>query len=107
MRATQEAPAHPASTGRRAARDLIDAVVDNMRQNLEPLKYSTLAPSRFTVYMHPAEYERLEGIVPILEAQTLRALADELDKLNRRSRIRQWLGRITGDHGSTIDNAGG
>ena len=54
---------------RRPARDLIEAVVDNMRKNLEPLKYSTLAPSRFTVYMHPTEYARLEGIIPILESR--------------------------------------
>ena len=99
---------HPAPrTSRRAARDLIDAVVDNMRKNLEPLRYSTLAPSRFTVYVHPAEYERLEGIVPILEEETVRALSDELDKLNRRSPIRQWLGRLTRDPGGPqIDNAG-
>src|SRR5215469_12220012 len=30
---------------RRPARDVIDAVLANMRTNLEPLKYSTLAPS--------------------------------------------------------------
>ena len=38
-----------------------------MRKNLEPLKYSTLAASRYTVYLHPSEYTRLEGIVPALE----------------------------------------
>jgi hypothetical protein len=91
---------------RRAARDLIEAVVDNMRKNLEPLRYSTLAPSRFTVYVHPTEYERLEGIIPILEAQTVRALADELQTLNRRSAIKQWLGRLTRDREPQIDNAG-
>jgi hypothetical protein len=91
---------------RRAARDLIEAVVDNMRKNLEPLRYSTLAPSRFTVYVHPTEYERLEGIVPILEEQSVRALTDELNKLNHRSPIKQWLGRLTRDHGPQIDNAG-
>ena len=71
---------------RRPARDIIDAVVDNMRKNLEPLKYSTLAPSRYTVYLHPAEFARLEGIVPILQEQTARALTEELGQLNRRSR---------------------
>ena len=91
---------------RRPARDLIEAVVDNMRKNLEPLKYSTLAPSRFTVYVHPTEYARLEGIIPILEGQTARALADELHKLNRRSPIKRWLERLTGDHRPQIDNAG-
>ncbi len=56
------------------ARDIIDAVVDNMRKNLEPLKYSTLAPSRYTVYLHANEFARLEGIIPILQEQTTRAL---------------------------------
>ncbi len=59
---------------RRPARDIIDAIVDNMRKNLEPLKYSTLAPSRYTVYLHASEFARLEGILPILQEQTTRAL---------------------------------
>ena len=91
---------------RRPARDLIEAVVDNMRKNLEPLKYSTLAPTRFTVYLHPTEYARLEGIIPILEGQTTRALTDELLTLNRRSPIKRWLERLTGDHHPQIENAG-
>jgi hypothetical protein len=91
---------------RRPARDLIEAVVDNMRKNLEPLKYSTLTPNRFTVYVHPTEYARIEGIIPILEGQTIRALADELHKLNRRSTITRWLARLTGDQAPPIDNAG-
>lgn len=93
-------------TGRRPARDLIDAVVDNMRKNLEPLKYSTLAPTRFTVYLHAAEYARLGGLIPILEEQTIRALADELDKLNRRSPSRRWLERLKRDHQPPIDSGG-
>ena len=43
-----------------------------MRRNLEPLKYSTLAPSRYLVYLHPAEFARLEGILPDLQEQTVR-----------------------------------
>src|SRR6476661_57381 len=91
---------------RRPARDLIDAVVDNMRKNLEPLKYSTLTPTRFTVYVHPTEYARLEGIMPILESQTVRALADELDKLNRRPPIKRWITRLTRDQQLQVENAG-
>jgi hypothetical protein len=91
---------------RRPARDLIEAVVDNMRKNLEPLKYSTLTPTRFTVYVHPTEYARLEGIIPILEGETVRALADELQTLNRHSPVRQWFKRLTGDRDPQVDNAG-
>lgn len=86
----------PAVPPRRPARDLIDAVLENMRTNLEPLKYSTLAPSRFVVYLHPDEYARVEGIVPVLQEQTARALAEELHKLNNRPAYRKYLDRLTG-----------
>jgi hypothetical protein len=91
---------------RRPARDLIEAVVDNMRKNLEPLKYSTLTPTRFTVYVHPTEYARLEGIIPVLEGQTVRALDDELHRLNSRSPITTLFKRLTRDREPQIDNAG-
>lgn len=81
---------------KRSARDLIDAVVANMRNNLEPLKYSTLAPSRYVVYLHPAEYARIEGIVSVLQEQTSRALGEELEQLNKRSVVRQYVERIVG-----------
>ena len=84
----------PAATSKRPARDLIDAVLDNMRSNLEPLKYSTLAPNRFVVYLHPEEYARIEGIVSVLQEQTTRALEDELRKLNNRSVYRRYFERL-------------
>jgi hypothetical protein len=90
---------------RHQARDIIDAVVANMRQNLERLKYSTLAPSRYTVYLHPAEFERLETIVPVLQEQTVRALDEELRRLNAASATRRWMRRIAGESESEIRNA--
>jgi hypothetical protein len=90
---------------RRQARDITEAVVANMKRNLERLRYSTLAPSRYTVYLHPREYERLEGIVPILQEQTVRALAEELERLNARSAIHRWARRLVGDSEPEIRNA--
>lgn len=81
---------------RRPARDLIDAVLENMRRNLEPLKYSTLAPSRYAVYLHPDEFARLEEIVPLLREQTARALDEELQKLNEATLTRRMFGRVIG-----------
>jgi FHA domain len=92
------APQHTsgqAASPRRPARDLIDAVLENMRSNLEPLKYSTLAPSRYVVYLHPDEFARIEQIVPVLQEQTTRALAEELEKLNSRPTYRRYLDRMT------------
>lgn len=95
-----------AEESRRPARDLIRAVLENMRRNLEPLEYSTLAPSRYLVYLHPTEYARLEGIIPILQEQTIRALAEELDALNRRSTLRRYAERILGERNPPVQNAG-
>ncbi len=92
---------------RRPARDIIAAVLENMRSNLEPLRYSTLAPSRYLIYLHPAEYARLEGIVPILQEQTVRALSEELDSLNKRSALRRYTSRLVGNGKTPVQNAGG
>lgn len=81
---------------RRPAGDLIDAIVQNMRANLETLRYSTVAPSHYTVYVSPAEHARLEGLIPRLRAETIRALDEELARLNRGSRLRRPLGRWLG-----------
>jgi pSer/pThr/pTyr-binding forkhead associated (FHA) protein len=94
------------SAAHRPARDLIEAVLENMAKNLEPLRYSTLAPSRYLVYLHPSEYARLEGILPILQEQTVRALTEELARLNRHSVLRRYAERVLGPRGSRVDAAG-
>ena len=85
-----------AGNRRRPAGDLITAVVENMRRNLETLKYSTLAPSRYVVYVHPAEFARLEGIIPILQEETIRALREALQQLNNPSGVRAFSSRFFG-----------
>ena len=92
---------------RRPARDLIVAVLENMRRNLEPLRYSTIAPSRYLVYLHPAEFNRLEGLIPILQEQTIRALAEELETLNKPSLVRKYTGRILGQPDVPVQSAAG
>jgi hypothetical protein len=81
---------------RRPAADLIDAIVENMRANLEELRYSVIAPSRYTVYVSPSEFERLQGLIPRLRAEAVRALDEELARLNKRTRPRQALDRLLG-----------
>ena len=87
-------PQEEAATARRPAADLIEAVLENMRTNLEPLKYSALAPSRYVVYLHPDEFARIEPIIPILQEQTIRALGEELERLNRRPLHLRYLERF-------------
>lgn len=96
----------PRPAPRRPARDVIDAVLENMRRNLEPLKYSTLVPSRYVVYLHPAEYGRLEGIVPLLQEQTIRALSEELEVLNQRTVLHRYADRVLGRRPPVVQSAG-
>ena len=96
-----------ADAGRKPARDLIDAVLSNMRQNVEQLKYSVLAPSRYVVYLHPAEYARLEGIVPILQREATRALTEALDTMNRQSVFNRYAARAFGSQRVPVQSAAG
>jgi FHA domain-containing protein len=90
------APSPSDAIPRRPGSDLIDAVVENMRRNLEPLKYTVLAPSRYVVYLHPDEFARFEGILPLLQEQTARALDEEILKLNTAHIARRMLDRVLG-----------
>ena len=75
---------------------IILEIVRAMRTNVEPLLFTTVAPTRFFVYLHPSDHQRLEGIVPVIVAQAKRALDAEVRAWNERakpSRIpRKWLG---------------
>ncbi len=75
----------PATSSPATAREIILEIVRNMREGLEPLHYSTLAPSIYHVYLHPDDMERLRGIVPRIVEEARRALDAELDSLNRAS----------------------
>jgi pSer/pThr/pTyr-binding forkhead associated (FHA) protein len=94
------------TTDRRTSGDLIDAIVENMRQNLEQLKYATLAPSRYTVYLSAAEHARLEGIIPRLQAEAARALDEELSRLNRPSWLRRRVSWLPIGRRPPLENAG-
>ena len=67
---------------RAAARDVILAVTENMRNSLEPLVTKTLAPSLYQVYLHAEDYERLRTIFGEIEAEAKELLDRELKKLN-------------------------
>lgn len=73
----------PATGNPATAREIILEIVRNMREGLEPLHYSTLAPAIYNVYLHPDDMERLRGIIPRIVEEASRALDSELESLNR------------------------
>ena len=78
-----------------------------MRRYREPLMYSVVAPSRYLIYLHPSEYARLEGILPLLREQTIRGLADEVEKLNRRSKVQRYADQVLGRSPLPVESATG
>ena len=69
--------------------------------------YSVIAPSRYLIYLHPSEFARLEGILPLLREQTIRGLTDEVDKLNRRSTMQRYAQRLIGRALLPVESAAG
>ncbi|OFW06568.1 MAG: hypothetical protein A3H96_12940 [Acidobacteria bacterium RIFCSPLOWO2_02_FULL_67_36] len=60
-----------------------NAMREELMLNLYPLPYTTLPPTIFYVYLHPADFDRIEGIVHELVAQLQRKLNDEVRKINQ------------------------
>lgn len=72
-----------------------NAMREELLLNLYPLPYTTLPPSVFHVYLHPADYDRVEGIVPRLVAELQQALTDEVRTMNHgREKSRGILSRL-------------
>ena len=60
-----------------------NAMREELRLNLYPLPYTTLPPTIFHVYLHPQDFDRIEGIVPRLVAELQQALSDEVRRINQ------------------------
>ena len=50
-------------------KEIILEIVRSMQANLEPLLFSTIAPARYYVYLHPGDHQRLEGVMPLIVDQ--------------------------------------
>lgn len=70
---------------RATGRDVILAIGENMRSSLEPLVTKVIAPSRYQVYLHGDDYDRLRTLFGELESEARRYLDGELARLNRGS----------------------
>lgn len=72
-----------------------NALREELLMNMYQLPYTTLPPVIFHVYLHPADFERIEGIVPRLVAELHRALTDEVERMNQgRARSGGVLSRL-------------
>ena len=60
-----------------------NAMRDELLMNMYQLPFTTLPPTIFHVYLHPSDFDRIEGIVPRLVSELQQALSDEVRKINQ------------------------
>jgi hypothetical protein len=63
-------------------RDIIEELVERMRTESEPLRYTALAHGVYRVFLHRDDYDRLSPARRSLVEEASRALDEELDRLN-------------------------
>jgi FHA domain-containing protein len=76
-----------------SGRDIWKAVKEELTSNFYPLPFITLGPTRYHVYLHPEDYDEIEGIVPRIVAEVARALSAEVQRINQNQsgrRRRLW-----------------
>lgn len=70
-----------------SGRVIIRTILDNMREQVEELQYSKVVPSAYDVHLHGDDHARFEGLASEIAAEAVRALQEELDALNRPTRL--------------------
>lgn len=66
-----------------SGRDIWKALRDELLLNLYALPFSTIAPTVYHVYLHPDDFETIEGITGTVVEQVRQALTAEVERLNR------------------------
>jgi hypothetical protein len=87
-------PAEPRITGA----DVVSEIVRNMEAGLFTIRYTTLVPAVFRVYLHPGDYEPIRGAVPFLSAEIRQVLGERLKQWNARPSL---IARLSGTGGRT------
>lgn len=72
-----------------------NAMREELFMNMYQLPFTTLPPTIFHVYLHPEDFQRIEGIVPRIVSELQKALSEEVRKTNEgRSRPAGMLSRL-------------
>ncbi len=67
-----------------AGKDIILAILENMRESGESLPHGKLVPSRYDVYLHRKDHARLSSMLPAIREECIQALNKELARLNKK-----------------------
>jgi FHA domain len=79
-----------------SGRKIWKAVRDELMLNLYPLPFSTIAPTIYHVYLHPDDFDAIDGVAARVVGQIQEALTAEVEKVNQglRRSARRVLTRL-------------
>ena len=79
-----------------SGRKIWKAVRDELMLNLYPLPFSTIAPTTYHVYLHPDDFDAIDGVSARVVGQIQQALTAEVEKINQglRRSARRVLSRL-------------
>ncbi len=86
-------------------KEIIDLILEEMRSEIAPLYYTNLVRSVYDVYLNPDDLERLRPVQERIRDEAIRALNDELAKLNRNRRSKIKLPLLRDDRKQAVYEA--
>jgi hypothetical protein len=81
----------PTAEPRITGEDILSEILRNLEAGLFPVRYTTLVPSIFRIYLHPDDYEPIRGAIPFLADEIRLALRERLAEWNARPGLLQRL----------------
>lgn len=75
--------------------EIISELIRNVESGAFKVRYTTLVPCVFNVYLHPEDYDQIRPIADFVRNEAKQALAEYLESLNKGSAlpsITRWLG---------------
>lgn len=78
------------AAGNLSGQAIIDELIRNMELGQFEMGYSVLLPCVFSLYLHPEDYARLEGVFDLIVEDAKRVLCKRVAQLNSRPSIWGW-----------------
>jgi len=76
----------PSATRQITGDDIISEILRNCEAGAFKIRYTTILPSIYHVYLHPSEYDLIRPVISALTAEARAALIDRLEELSATSR---------------------
>src|SRR5712692_4426935 len=65
-----------------SGKEIIQAIVEDMHEGREEMRYSILPPGIYRIYLHETDYKRLSPVVKHIVDEASQALDEEVDRFN-------------------------